>query len=111
MSRTSVIIALVAVTAFGVLCVVANIALVWDAGSTHSAVAAVPQTAPIADQSVPPEARSDAPPKTEKQSCWRPGFSRNIGIAEPSCDVFTSERPLIEPPPGSLPLPRRQLLR
>jgi hypothetical protein len=28
--------------------------------------------------------------KTVKQSCWRSGLSRNIGIAEQSCDAFTS---------------------
>jgi hypothetical protein len=33
-----------------------------------------------------------APARSEKQSCWHPGLSRNIGIAELSCDVFTSDQ-------------------
>jgi YVTN family beta-propeller protein len=33
-----------------------------------------------------------ASPPIQNQSCWSLGLSRNIGIAELSCDVFTSER-------------------
>jgi hypothetical protein len=29
--------------------------------------------------------------KAEEQSCWHPGLARNIGIAEPRCEVSTSE--------------------
>ena len=29
--------------------------------------------------------------KIESESCWRPGMSRNIGIAERACDPFTSK--------------------
>jgi len=28
---------------------------------------------------------------TRNESCWRPGMSRNIGIAEPACDASTSK--------------------
>ena len=37
-----------------------------------------------------PHAFDPGMPIAEKQSCWRPGLSRNIGIAEPRCDVVTS---------------------
>ena len=87
MSRTCVL-ALTTIAALGTSCLVGNNALAWDAGVSYSAAGAVSHAVPIADQSVPAEAQSEAAPKTEKQSCWRPGLSRNIGIAEPSCDVF-----------------------
>lgn len=34
---------------------------------------------------------TEASAKTESESCWRPGMSRNIGIAERACDPFTSK--------------------
>ena len=61
-----------------------------------SAAGVVSQAEATADQSVPKEAQSKPVPKTEEQSCWHPGLSRNIGIAEPSCDLFASE-PRIPP--------------
>jgi len=33
-----------------------------------------------------------APVPFKGQTCWRPGLSRNIGIAEPSCDALRSDR-------------------
>jgi hypothetical protein len=32
-----------------------------------------------------------APVQREARSCWHPGLTRNIGIAEPSCDAPMSE--------------------
>jgi hypothetical protein len=52
------------------------------------------------------EAQSKPVPKTEEQSCWHPGLSRNIGIAEPSCDLFNSE-PRI-PPQSTRPCPGKK---
>jgi hypothetical protein len=37
------------------------------------------QSGSWAQNSVPPQRQGE-------QSCWSPGLSRNIGIAEPSCD-------------------------
>jgi hypothetical protein len=64
--------------------------------NAYSTAGVVSQAEPSADQSVPKEAQSKPVPKTEEQSCWHPGLARNIGIAELSCDFFTSE-PRIPP--------------
>jgi hypothetical protein len=61
------------------------------ANIASSAASLVLEAEPIADQSVPKEAQGKPLPKMENQSCWHPGLSRNIGIAEQSCDVFTLE--------------------
>src|SRR6516164_9966192 len=47
------------------------------ANNAYSAAGVISQAEPSADQSAPKEA-----------SCWHPDLSRNIGIAELSCDSF-----------------------
>jgi hypothetical protein len=64
-------------------------------------VVAWAQSAP-ADQSVTP-----APGQVVVQSCWHPGLSRNIGIAEPSCDAPMAKAtpPVGSPSNGDVPGP------
>jgi hypothetical protein len=81
---------------FAVTVAAALIAPCLSANNVYSAARLVSQAEPIADQSVPKEAQSKPVPKTKEQSCWHPGLSRNIGIAELSCDFFNSE-PRIPP--------------
>ena len=40
------------------------------------------------------EAGRRAKANTENKSCWRPGMSRNIAIAEQACDPLTSKPPM-----------------
>jgi hypothetical protein len=37
-------------------------------------------------------APTQAPARSETQSCWHPGLRRNIGIAELSCDALASDQ-------------------
>jgi len=100
MSRLSIV-TLTAIAVLGTSSLVAGSA----SASARSTGGVVSDAMTIAEQSVPTEAQGKPAPKTEKQSCWHPGLSRNIGIAEPSCDVFT-QAPQV--PPKSTPPSRRQ---
>ena len=63
-----------------------------SASNAYSAARLASQAEPIADQSGPNEVKETQSKLVPKeQSCWHPGLSRNIGIAEPSCDLFNSE--------------------
>jgi hypothetical protein len=104
MSRPSIV-TLTAIAVLGTSCLVAGSASAGGLGPARSAEGVVSDAKTIAEQSVPTEAQGNPGPKTEKQSCWHPGLSRNIGIAEQSCDVFT---PAPQVPPKSTPPSRRQ---
>ena len=39
------------------------------------------------DNMAPPSQGTISAVKSDEQSCWRPGSTRNIGVAELSCDL------------------------
>jgi len=89
----------------GTSCLVAGSASAGNLGPARSTGGVVSDAMTIVEQSVPTGAQGKPAPKTENQSCWHPGLSRNIGIAEPSCAPFT---PAPQVPPKSTPPSRRQ---
>jgi len=89
MQRTSIL-ALAIAAALATSCLADVVAFAWDPGLAGLA-GGISDARPVAEQSVPTQAPGKPSPKTEKVSCWHPGLPRNIGIAEPSCDVFKSK--------------------
>ena len=51
------------------------------------AVLLTPDAVTFAQSTPADQAAKPAPAEVVVQSCWHPGLSRNIGIAEPSCDA------------------------
>jgi len=51
------------------------------------AVLLAPNAVTFAQSTPADRAAQPAPAEVVVQSCWHPGLSRNIGIAEPSCDA------------------------
>src|SRR5262249_36839208 len=84
------ILPLAVAAALATSCLSDVVAFAWDHGLAGLA-GAISDARPVAEQSVPTQSPSKPSPKTEKVSCWHPGLPRNIGIAEPSCDVFKSK--------------------
>jgi len=104
MSRTSIL-ALTAIAVLGTASLAARTASAWHLGAAGSAGSVVLDAMPIADAPGGNAGTRPAGTEAETQSCWRPGLSRNIGIAEQSCDVLTPAPQM--PPKPAPPSPRR----
>jgi len=109
MSRTSIL-TLTAIAVLATSSLVARSASAWHLGAAGSAGSVVLDAMPIADATGSNAGGSNAGTRpagteAETQSCWRPGLSRNIGIAEQSCDVLAPAPQM--PPKPTRPSPQR----